>query len=229
MEPILQALDAEWSRLATSPLARRSLIRWGRAHPAMAGLSDLDGVLRRRRDPCLARDLLGVLARLAPRDELAARTLLQALMPGLKRVVREVGNDDLDAADDIVALAWERIRTYPETRTGSVAANVVLDVRKRYLKARHLDRPSSISMRREPVADANPLEDQVLATLQLEEILEAKRSGLVSPACFEAMVRTRLGGESLAELAVEAGIGIQVVCQRRWRAERRLRQLPLAG
>ena len=32
MAPILQELDREWSELATSPRARRALIRWANSH-----------------------------------------------------------------------------------------------------------------------------------------------------------------------------------------------------
>ena len=41
MEPILQLLDAEWPRIATSPQARRALIRWANDHEALAGMRDL--------------------------------------------------------------------------------------------------------------------------------------------------------------------------------------------
>jgi hypothetical protein len=42
----------------------------------------------------------------------------------------------------MVSLAWERIRTYPTTRHGSVAGNVLLDVRKRYRAHRVIDAPT---------------------------------------------------------------------------------------
>ncbi len=91
-------------------------------------------VLLSRRDPSIPGEVLSILARLAPTDALATRTLLQMLLPGLVRLVGTVGHGVPEAADEIVALAWERIRTYPTLRTGSVAAKVVLDVRKQYVK-----------------------------------------------------------------------------------------------
>jgi hypothetical protein len=74
------------------------------------------------------------LAALAPSDQLAARTLLQALLGGLCNLARCVGRD-ANAVDDVVSLAYERIRTYPAHRPGSVSGNVLLDVRKRYCRA----------------------------------------------------------------------------------------------
>lgn len=229
MEPILQMLDEQWPSVATSPAARRALIRWAREHEALAGMHDLHEVLRCRRDPRVANEVHQVLARHAPADQLAARTLLQILLPGLVRLVGTEGHDDPDAPDELVSLAWERICTYPGTRTGSVAANVLLDVRKRYVKLRKSYRVAWTHLNREVPCGASLPEDQVLAAMQLEEILDARRQGLVSPVAFEAIVRTRLGGESLAAVAADSGFTTEVMCQRRWRAEQRLRELPLAS
>jgi hypothetical protein len=229
MEPILQVLDAQWPMVATSPEGRRALIRWAREHEALAGMHDLHDVLGCRRDPGVANEVHQVLVRHAPDDQLAARTLLQILLPGLVRLVGTVGRDDPDAPDELVAMAWERISTYPTSRPGSVAANVVLDVRKRYVKLRRPDRGASLHLLREAPCAASLPEDQVLAAMQLDEILDARRRGIVSPVAFDAIVRTRLGGESLAAVAADGGFTTAVMCQRRWRAEQRLRSLPLAG
>lgn len=229
MEPILQLLDAEWPRIATSPDARRALIRWANDHEALAGMRDLHDVLRCRRDPQVANEVHQALARSAATDQLAARTLLQILLPGLVRLVGTVGHDDPDAPDELVAMAWERICTYPTSRNGSVAANVVLDVRKRYVKLRMGDRVASLHLAREVLCGASRPEDQVLAAMQLEEIIDAWRGGLVGRMAFEAIIRTRLGDESLSAVAAECGVTTEVMCQRRWRAEQRLRALPLAG
>jgi hypothetical protein len=106
MASTLEELDREWSELATSPRARRALIRWANDdHPALAGLSNLDELLAARRDNNRAPALLAALAALAPTDELAARTLLQALVPGLARLSSLTGNDDPAAIDEMVSLA----------------------------------------------------------------------------------------------------------------------------
>jgi hypothetical protein len=229
MATTLEELDREWSELATSPRARRALIRWANDHPALAGLRDLDELLANRRDNTRAPALLGALAALAPNDELAARTLLQALVPGLARLSSLTGNDDPAAIDEMVSLGWERIRTYPTTRRGSVAGNVLLDVRKRYRKHRLIEVPASLELTGDPEDDACTPEDEVLGRLLIEELEAAEREGVVSAPVLRLILRTRLGGESLGEVATELQVAPHVLCQRRWRAEQRLRKLPLAG
>jgi hypothetical protein len=115
------------------------LEQWSIAHPALRGMADLDALLERRRDDQAAPAILRALAVLAPGDALAARTVLQALLPGLVRLAGMVGYDEPAAIE--VSLAWERIRTYPARRRGSVAANVLFDVRKRYRAHRLIEAP----------------------------------------------------------------------------------------
>lgn len=154
MTPILEELDREWSELATSPRARRALIRWSNSHAALVGQHDLADVMRARRKAADAPGLLLALAALAPDDELAARTLLQVLLPGLVCMSSATASDDPAAMEEMVSLAWERIRTYPTTRHGSVAANVLLDVRKRYRKHRLIEAPTgSLQIDGEPADD----------------------------------------------------------------------------
>lgn len=228
MEPILQALDAEWSELAYSPDARRALVRWANEHEGLAGLDDLEQLLQCRRDPLRSHEVLRILAALSPVDALAARTLLQILLPGIVRMVGTIGRGDPDAPDELVALAWDRIRSYPTSRSGSVAANVVLDVRKRYLQ---LVRNECVPLHLvgDPVSGDRTPEDQVLSVLLIEEIEAAQHDGHLSALTFDAIMRTRLGGERLEDVAKDQGVATKVLCQRRWRAERRLRDLPLAG
>lgn len=229
MTQILQALDREWSELATSPMARRALIRWSNTHTALAGNADLAEVLLSRRDPNQAGPILRALALLSPTEDLAARTLLQAIVPGLVSLSVRVGNDDEAALDEMIALAWERIRTYPCQRMGSVAGNILLDVRKRYRLHRGIEVPASTILYGDPVDEHASPEDEVLGRLLLEELAEAQRSGMVTGSVLATILRTRLFGEHLADLAAEQDITPQLLCHRRWRAEVRLRQLPLAG
>jgi hypothetical protein len=228
MEPILQALDAQWLEVASSPEARRALIRWANDHEMLAGMRDLNDVLLSRWNPNISGEVLSILAGLAPTDGLATRALLQMLLPGLVRLVGTVGRGDPEAQDEIVALAWERIRTYPTSRHGSVAANVLLDVRKRYLKLRGGDPVVALHLVTDPTDSVSSPEDQVLAKLFFEDMFAAQRQGLMSVAVLDTIMRTRIGGERLADVAAEQGVETEVLCQRRWRAERRLR-LAIAG
>jgi hypothetical protein len=84
-------------------------------HPPLRGAVDLV-LLERRRNPDLAPGILAALAALAPGSGLAARTLLQARLPGLVRLAATAGRGDPGAVDEMLGLAWERIRTYPASR-----------------------------------------------------------------------------------------------------------------
>ena len=227
MHRTLTALDAEWRQLAASTEAARALSRWSELHPALRNAADLDMLLDRRRDPGQTRAVLAALAALAPTDTVAARTLLQAMLPGLVCLAATAGRDDPAAIDEMVSLAWERVRTYPETRRGAVAGNILLDVRKQYRRHRSIEAPRSYcpSGSGPEAASAPSAEDVVLSRLALEDLLRVHIDGTISRADLYLIVRTRLGGESLSEVAVEEHTSAHTLNQRRWRAERRLRQL----
>jgi hypothetical protein len=234
MSNTLRSLDAEWRRLARSPRARRALSRWATTYPALDGLADLEQVLERRRDPAQASTVLSALAALAANDELAARTLLQALLPGLVRIAFNAAADDGSAIEEMVSLAWERIRTYPTGRPGSVVGNILLDVKKRYRQHRRIEAPRTTLLpesRVLPPADADLVlsaEDEVMRRVAFVELLQRQRK-LVGDVNARAIVRTRLVGMSLAEVAAEENLSVNALTFRRWWAERRLSEFPLAS
>lgn len=225
-------LDAEWATLASAPAARRALIRWSRCHPVLAGLDDFEMLLALRRDPSAANEVLAALAALAPLDDLASRVLLQALLPGLVRLATTAAYDDPAALDEMVSLAWERIRTYPTTRRGSVAANVLWDVRKWYRRHRSIEAPRSMpldQLNEDAVPVDESVEDVVLAGVALAELDRARKAGVISDTALELIVRTRVDGEALADIAADAQVNVHRLAQRRWRAECRLRGLRWAS
>lgn len=249
MSAVLNGLDAEWRRLARSPQARRALIRWRVTHPAFVGVDDFDQLLdRRQKDPDAAQELLSALATLAPDDELAARVLLQAMVPGLVRLSLTAGYGDWDSLDEMLALAWERIRTYPTTRHGSVAANVQWDVRKQYRRHCEVDQPFR-RHHRDPVTDhsapqtdeaiaerltATPsAEDEALERLALDDLVgvlvDCQRQGVISEPVLRLIVQTRIVGEPITEVAARSGANRNTLTAQRFRAERRLRDFQLAG
>jgi hypothetical protein len=221
----LARLDGEWRDLATSEQSRATLADWQRVEPALGEGGDLADVLERRRNHLAAPAILAALARLAPSEPLAARVLLQALVPGLVRLAATAGYDDPAALDEMVSLAWERIRTYPTTRHGSVAANVLLDTRKWYRKHRAIEAPCGGLNRDTAGAEAcaPSAESIVIERSVAAEVRAACRADVISVGALELIVRTRVGGEPLELVANEEGCGVSQLAQRRWRAERRLR------
>lgn len=226
MAQILQSLNQEWSVIADSPSARRALMRWSAAHPVLLPAADLDDVIDLGYRADVGPEVRRALATMAPADHLAARTLLQELLGGLVNLAHRVGRDH-DAVDDVVSLAWERIRTYPAHRPGSVSGNVLLDVRKRY--GREQDKARRCQTGLEVVAPELSAEDQALGAAFLEELIAASEGSGVSSDALGTIIRSRVRGESMADLAAEQQVSIKVLWHRRWRAEARLRELPLVS
>ena len=226
MAQILQSLNQEWPTIAGSPAARRALMRWSAMHPVLLPASDLDEVIVLGYRPDVGPGVRRALAILAPTDELAARTLLQELLGGLVNLARRIGRDH-EAVDDIVSLAWERIRTYPAHRPGSVSGNVLLDVRKRYGREHDTARPCATGLA--DAQDEPSAEDRVLSSAFLEDLAALSEKNGVSRDVLATIIRSRVRGESMADLATEQQVSRKVLWHRRWRAEARLRQLPLAS
>lgn len=226
MAPILQALNDEWARVAHSMRSRRTVRRWAACYPILDDAVDLASVLELGHDPDLGPHVRRALVELAVVDDLAGRTLLQGLLGGLCNLARSVGRDE-HAMDDIVRLAWERIRTYPLHRPGTVSGNVMLDVRKSYrAEQERFQRERCV----EPVVEFTPsAEDVVLAYAVYEDLLVSVGRSGVPDSVLSTILRSRVGGESMADLADEQAVPVKVLWHRRWRAEARLRDLPLAS
>lgn len=233
MSHTFAALEAEWRSLSSAAGSIRAVRRWALVEPDLA-FRTLDEVMVGRLGSAEAgRAILSGLARLAPSDQLAARTLLQALLPGIKRLARLLVSESTDTDADLVGLAWERIRTYPAHRAGSVASNVLLDVRKRHvanLRKERLERQLVV-----PVTDVASAEDVVIDgdDFCVRQLVDARDRGLISSCALRAIVRTRLDGDSLEEAAAAEDLTVRNLVLRRWRGERALRRhldpLGLAG
>jgi hypothetical protein len=103
-------------------------------------ITDLDELVASTNRPCGSSDLasfadpdeiLGALVDVARTDELAARVVLQRILPGLisasRRYVRSVFNDDL--TDLAIGAAWLIVRSFDiEQRRRHVAATLISDV-----------------------------------------------------------------------------------------------------
>jgi DNA-directed RNA polymerase specialized sigma24 family protein len=232
MATIVNSLNEEWATLACSPKARRALMRWTARYPELGQVQSLDEFVNTRGRPEWAAAALRVLAIEAPDDEVAARTLLQSLLGGVVRVVVGVVRDEPDAVGEVVSIAWNRIRTYPPQRRGPVASNVLLDVRKEFSRNRAtIECPVEVPERDGRFgADPAPSPEQVVCERELfDELRSAQESGMVSRAALVTIIRTRLGGESLVDVAADMHMSADAIWRRRTRAERCLRVLPLAS
>jgi len=224
MNPTLTELDREWRALCRSTASHAALERWTNTEPVLAGLLTLDAVLGERKDDVEAAPaILAALSRLAVDDDLAARTLLQALMPGLVKMASTCCSDDPAALDELLSLAWVRIRTYPVRRPGPVAANVLMDVRKRYREHRAIEAPDGTWAAMEPAGIEPSAEDVVLGRCAIGDLIAAERDGVIDIVALGLILRTRVDGVSLELAAAEQESTVRQANCIRWRAERRLR------
>lgn len=226
-QDLIERLEAEWPALAAGPLRRRLHV-WAEKEPVLAGFATPQQLLRHldsHRGRHRARDeILAALLRQARSDPLAARVVLQTLLPGLKALARRIlleadERDELWSA--LLAHCWERIRCYPlEKRPRRIAANVLLDVLQK--TTRELKRE-----RRDRDRFGNELPPEQVTPGQFDRDVERLLKRAVAAAAIsedeaELILRTRIDGSDMHALASKAGIAYHAMKVRRLRAEKRL-------
>jgi hypothetical protein len=233
--PLFELLADDWRDLTSSPEAGR-LLWWCRAELGIdaADLGDLvDKVWCA--DPVFADETLALIAGRARGDVTAGRLLLHILRPGLRalacRLVRT--HPRADADDELLAIAWEKIRTYPiDRRPRSIAANILLDTRKEYLRWTDDGHPwvdyqdlagTSVLLISCPSAEDDAMEGED-AGLRLvhSQLAGAARAGTITPIAARIIWRTRITGESDQDVAADFSMNVRSLQRRRQRAERRL-------
>jgi DNA-directed RNA polymerase specialized sigma24 family protein len=240
---LFDLLEREWPQLEGSHGANRALKKWGSEDGDLAPFSSVEDLMAPAGSPRhRAGDAaLAALVRRAASDDLAARVLLQLLLPGLKDLARRyrwMGEPEEVAAVVVVA-AYERIRTYPiERRPVRIAANVVEDTRQHlWRRAKREDSswgtPSEEGwatpfLRGSANFEAGTLEQsddyQAGNPGGLPELLEwALAEGHLSADAVELLLLTRAHEVPIAELCQRSGESPQTVRRRRLRAENRLR------
>ncbi len=125
--PVLRQLDREWLDLQDDRAARAACAGWAARHAGLRGCSGPAEVLARvAGDPDAV--LLALLEEAVAGDALAARVVLQALLP---KMVRMAALDRTAEVDDYVTALWCEVVAYPvRRRRASVAANLALDTLK---------------------------------------------------------------------------------------------------
>lgn len=131
-------LDQEWGRLCRRPGVDAAIAAWDVLPAGAPPLRGLDDLLQRSgyrgRPSPEADDLLRRLVERAAHDTLAARVVLQRILPGLLGIVRAEQRRcaAVDAFDVLLAEAWLSIINYPTaTRPTDVAARLLHDARHR--------------------------------------------------------------------------------------------------
>jgi len=232
--PAFDALDRSWTTLARSPEALSALVRWGhRPELAATDLEALVGRIWAAPKPEADR-ICAELAGLAPDDVAAAQTLLQVLRPGLRNLGRRLalGSSFDDVDSELIGLAWERIRTYRiDRRPTSIAGNILLDVRKHYIRGVtgrdsrlvSLERVAPVACGSVPSAEHEALDAPMpsLRSAHARLALAVDQKD-ITPAAAAIVWRSRIQQYNDTEIAADLGVGVRTLQRRRQRAERSL-------
>jgi DNA-directed RNA polymerase specialized sigma24 family protein len=230
------ALDAEWALLCRRHWRSTVVAGWARRQPALATAARLDDVIPPpgvdRRPYCQA---LAALA--AGGDDLAARALLQLLVPGLVRLAARWRWQ----LEGMTAAGWEVIsrasiyvaRLGSTEITGSVAGWVLRSIERDLIDdAQRARRTRHELMVDDPTGNTAPVsrqhrspsaEDAAFAgPLVWDAVADATRRGVLSEASAR-VVLLHAAGHSLPELARRAGASRASVYRLRDRGHARLR------
>lgn len=98
----VQQLLLEWNQIAHSPTTTSTLVRWAQTYPALAGHTDLAALVDHvdQAGDDATDEILGALVSLSQQGhDLAARVVLQLMLPALSTMVRKC-TLDADRLDD---------------------------------------------------------------------------------------------------------------------------------
>lgn len=220
------SLEREWEQLARSPRLRAALAGWARRHPVLVGYGDgeqLRAAVHDRTQVALADRILAALVVQAATDggddPLAARVVLQLLLPGVVALQRRLSGlvaDPEDRDAQVLCAVMETIRGYPwRRRPARIAANILLDT---HMRVRRLRRPV-IEVPVEAIEDyPAPAGDDSFRVELLELFVWAVTDGVVSADEVLLIARTQLDQEPVEQVADELGVARKTLLRRQQRA-----------
>ena len=221
MSTVIEMLEREWVHLALDPRAARQLRSVCGSAGSAANLGQLERYVRRASAAEADRVLVGLVTRGVEGDALAARVLLQLLLPGTRRLARRwwaLGDRDERAAAAVTAVYY-RIRAYPlQRRPGRVAANILMDAALELRRGAAAERcraqlPSQYA---QPDTGTHP-------AIELAEVLtDAVQDGVIAAGDAELIAASRIAGVRLADIADARRTHVRTLQYRRRHAEQAL-------
>lgn len=224
-------LALEWTRLRTRPEALRQATRWGLVDGRVNNLEDVLTAVgyETAGTPETERRLLRLVV-LAGGDELAARVVVQRLLPGLLAVVsrRRRGGYGDTAFDELLATLWISIRTYnPARQPTCLAAALISDAD--YRAFRSATRRRSATERPVDIDDSVHVSEHTpCASDELDELLSDALQAGVSRDDIE-LVRQLVAAPRAIDLAHQLKVTPRTIRNRRDRITDRLREVALAA
>jgi hypothetical protein len=224
-------LQREWDRLRHRPPVVAHALAWGVTD---GDFEDLDGLLALAGFRTEAtEETEAVLRRLVIRaadDELAARIVLQRVLPGLLALVRRrqsrLGDDMLE---HLVAAAWIAIRTFAPSRRPACVAAALIGQADHACFCRPGRRKSTSEVTFDPArVTGMPDERRVSPCEELAGVLADARAAGIPNTDLELVQRLLRTG-SPGQVARDLQVTTRTIRNRRDRVTLRLRQAALAA
>lgn len=231
---LVARLDREWRVLASRPAVLTRAAAWHLGVPfrSLDDIVEATGYWARRDDRVSAgrsvvngEEVLAALLVAARSDDLAARVVLQRLLPGIvagaRRWARRTGGERA-ALDELVAAAWTVVRTFPvERRPHHLASNLLRDAEYhafvRSTRRLTVLEPTPTHLLDLPVDTSEPGD----SATELAELLAAARTLTDRD---RALLELIVAGTPMAELAQVMEVSVRTVANHRDAVVHRLRQ-----
>jgi DNA-directed RNA polymerase specialized sigma24 family protein len=238
---LLSRLQRDWDRLARSPSALARARSWRLDGLPLRSLDDLLWRTGYGRGECTTRPVdpwrlrtgdaaLRALVAIAREDELAARVVLQRLLPALSALARRRTRTVpawVDATDELVSTAWVVIRQFPiERRTSFVVASLLHDIDNVVFR-REARRKMDAVPTPEAVFELVPLaDDEPGPAEELAELVDDACDAGLDPDDIDLVDRLA-DGATVDQIAAARAVHPRTVRNQRRRMVHRLRQLAL--
>jgi DNA-directed RNA polymerase specialized sigma24 family protein len=238
---IFASLQCEWDRTAVQPEVRARIEAWADDEPALGGCADAHAVIRLvvwqgRRPSGQARRVMSVLLRRSA-DPVAARTLLQALVPRIKaervlvpeygHCVGEAWQLPCDTVADLVAECFAAVKRHAGEVRDDVARLVMQEATRklrtaRQAQRRYHQRTVVLVPDDAPGAAADLSAARSGAEWLATAVAEAVRSQRISKRQAQLLYGARVAGFSASEVGRRAGLKPKTVYYALARAEHAL-------
>ena len=234
-------LQHDWLRVCARRANVEQARTWTLPISGIASLDSLDEILRHagygRVDGCTEHhdDVLGALVAIAQHDTLAARVVLQRILPGLWRLARCRNGIDVDDVgrvreqdDEVLSTAWTVIRCFRlDHRRDHIAARMLKEIEYRTFRLPHRRHatfvPTSTEHLDQPI-EQDPMTDSALV---LDVVLQhANGRGLTEAEL--GILRSWGAGTPAADVAIALSVTERTVRNHRAAALRRVQQLVTA-
>jgi hypothetical protein len=227
----LRGLISDWEALCRRPSVLRRANAWGLSPEPLAHLDDIVRLagFGKAVDDDAADHVLWRLTCLAATDQLAARLVLQRVLPPMisiaKRRGRITDGGFRAAFDEVLASAWVVITTFPvDRRTRKIAANLTRDIEYHaFVRDARLRRVDEVAVESD-IIFSHSATSHVEPAEELAEILDdAERCGL-APEHLDVLRRLASGATS-DEIGAAQGVSGRAIRGRRRKALDALREM----